>query len=217
VARRGDHVTQGHHYRSAGATPPFWRRGGDVDPGRPKSVALFLAGGTIGWSSVGAVLAFAPGGWVAPVLAAAFICVGTQYIAWWRLGASIFLLCPLPLRLMGRIIGLPDMLSIVVVYASMAWVVVSLLLRHSRGVAPSAHGRHWVQVFGLALVLIGALPMMVWAFRERFGSSREWVGSGARARRSRIINRAPLLRWAGQSLVTLGTLGVFVILFARLG
>jgi hypothetical protein len=188
-----------------------------VDPGHPKSAALFLAGDTIGWSLVGAVLAFAPAGWVAPVLAVAFIFVGTQYIAWWRLGASIFLLWHIPLRLVGRIIGLPDMLSIFLVYASTAWVVASLQLRHSRGVAPVAHGRHWVQAFGATLVLIGALPMMLWAFRDHFGRGREWVGTGPRARRSRITNRAPLLHWAGQSLVTLGTLGVFVVLFARLG
>ena len=217
MTRRGEHVDQGHHYQSARATLPIWRRGGDVDPGHSKSVALFLAGGTIGWSLVGAVLAFAPAGWVAPVLGVAFIFVGTQYIAWWRLGASIFSLWPIPLRLMGRIIGLPDMLSIFFVYASMAWVVASLLLRHSRGVAPVAHGHHWIQAFGAALVLIGALPMVLWAFRDGFGSGREWVGTGPRARRSRVINRAPLLRWAGQSLVTLGTLGVFAILLARLG
>ena len=188
-----------------------------MDPGHPKSVALFWAAGTVGWSLVGVILAFGPAAWVAPVLAVAFIFVGTQYIAWWRLGASIFLLWPNPLRLMGRIVGLPDILSVFVVYTSMAWVAASLLVRHFRGVAPVAHNRHWIQALGAALALIGVLPMMLWAIRDRFGIGKEWVGTGSRARRSRIINRAPFLRWAGQIFVALGTLGVFVIVFARLG
>lgn len=188
-----------------------------MDPGHPKSVALFLAGGTLGWSLVGVILAFATAGWVAPVLGVAFVFVGAQYIAWWYLGASIFLLWPSPLKLMGRIIGLPDILSVFVVYASMAWVAASLLVRHFRGVAPVAHDRHWMQALGAALVLIGVLPMMLWAIRDRLGTGKEWVGTGPRARRSRIVNRAPFLRWAGQIFVALGTLGAFVILFARLG
>ena len=217
MANAGDHLDRAHHYEMARTTLPLWRRAVDVDPSHPKSATLFLAGGTVGWSLVGAILAFAPAGWVAPVLGVAFIFVGAQYVAWWRLGSSIFLLWPTSLRLIGRVVGLPEILSISVVYASMAWVAASLLVRHFRGVAPVAHNHHWIQALGAVLVLIGALPMIVLAIRDRFGARNEWVGTGPRARRSRIFNRAPFFRWAGQSLVALGTLGMFAILLARLG
>jgi hypothetical protein len=187
----------------------------DVDPGRPKSVAVFLSGGIIGWSLFGIVLFFAPANWIDPIIGAAFVCISAQYVAWWQLGGSMFLLWPIPLRLMGKVLGLPNFFSVVLVYAASAWFVVSAFERYALGVPPVSHHRHWIQAVGAAVILIGCIPWVAFAIRERFSGS-QWVGTGPRSQRGRILRRIPLLRWAGQCSIAFGTLGAFLVLFARL-
>jgi hypothetical protein len=219
VVGQGAHVDKGHHFQSSRRLG--WRRWiVDVDPGRPKAVAVFLGGGTIGWALLGAVIAFAPSGWVIPVLFVSFICVAAQYAAWWRLGGRIGMLLPPPVKQMGRILGVPDPLSTVLVYASAGCLVSGAIVRSIRGAAPMMTNRHWIAAIGAGAILVGAIPYCVVSIRSDgfWGSVRnEWVGQGPRAMRRRQIEHLPLAHWAGEVFIGLSTLGSFLIVLARLG
>jgi len=129
---------------------PFWRRDTGVDSTHPAIIATFIASGVLGWGLLGTVLIFAPGTWVEGALGVSFMLVALQYWAWWRLGSSWALISPLPIRQMSRVLGLPEASAVVVVYGTMSWVLISLIIRWIKGGVPGAAHHPLVPFVALA-------------------------------------------------------------------
>jgi hypothetical protein len=208
----------------------FPQRRASLDSSRPFTVVLFLVGGVIGWSLLGAVLAFAPGLWVDPVLGLSSFAVCVQYLAWWKLGGSLSLLWPNQLGQMASMLGLPGPCTSVSVYGAMIWFAIAFVVRLKRGAGPVAADHHWVTQLAWYVFLVAAIAVVaLWAMDRVL----DWIGE-ARARRGRqwidgVTQvdplptsrgrwlRVPLRRWAGQVLIVLGTAVVFLLSYAQFG
>jgi hypothetical protein len=214
--------SQPSYYQFTQGQIPMTRRTVPVDTDRPTTVALFLSCGFIGWSLFGVVLVCAPAPWVAPVLGISSVTVFVQYVAWRQLGGSITLLWPNPLAQMGRIVGLPRKLILALVYASMTWVALAAVARWHMGARPLIPDRHWMEELARSVLLLGAAASAMCLIADR---GREAISEAKANRGSTKINatgrswlhRMQLRRWAGQILVISGTVGVFLLVSARLG
>jgi hypothetical protein len=185
-----------------------------VDQSRPKTVALFLTSGIVGWSLLGAVLALAPGPWVTAAVAVATAAVVAQYVAWWQLGGSIGLLWPNALTQMARMVGLPGSFASTLVYVSMTWFAIGVAVRWHLGAPRSLPERRWVLHLGVDVLLAGAL---LWVVLTWAGRARDVVGQGVAGSRNRRLSRVPLRRWAGQAAMAFGTPGILLLVIARFG
>jgi hypothetical protein len=183
-----------------------------VDQARPKTVALFLASGIVGWSGLGAVLALAPGPWVSATVVVAALAVVAQYVAWWQLGGAIGLLWPNALTQMARMLGLPTYFASVLVYASMAWFAVAVAVRWHLGAPRSLPEHRWIAHLGVEVLVAGAL---LWVVLTWVGRARALVGPGVAGSRNRWLSRVPLRRWAGQAVMVFGTAGILLLIAAR--
>jgi hypothetical protein len=171
MAGHGAHAEKSNVYLSEhsrlGRSGPFWRRNTDVDSDRALAIALFIVSGTLGWSLFGTVLAFAPGEWVGPTLGVSSTIVFLQYLMWWRLGSQGALLSPVPIRQMCRILGIPEVVGLVLVYGSALWVLIAAVARKVHGGLPGAGSHSWVAVIGLTSGCIAFLALLALAIIDR--------------------------------------------------
>jgi hypothetical protein len=204
MAGHGAHAGKSSVYISersrTGSPGPFWRRDTDVDSDRPWAIVLFIASGTLGWSLFGAVLAFAPGQWVDPALGVSSALVTLQYLMWWRLGSRGALLSPLPIRKMGRILGIPEAIGLVMVYGAALWVVIAAAIRSTKGGLPEARPHSWVALIGLACGCVAFVAVFLLAVIDRgfdYGNAQR-------------VARPSRLRWTLSRIVPVLTRIAFV-------